>query len=134
MSIEQAFMQATRTKLRFNSTRGLLSVEDLWDLPLTSTKNQPNLDSIAVDLYTRMQTQPTVSFVNSSPTTSPTDELALDIVKYIISVRMEENKLKLASAQAAQKKQQLLSIMERKQNEQLEVLSLAELQAAIEAL
>jgi hypothetical protein len=29
MSIEQAFMQATRTKLRFASTRGLLSVEDL---------------------------------------------------------------------------------------------------------
>jgi hypothetical protein len=47
---------------------------------------------------------------------------------------MEEDKLKLAKAQAAQKKQQLLSIMERKQNEQLEGLSLAELQAAIEAL
>jgi hypothetical protein len=134
MSIEQAFIQATRTKLRFASTRGLLSVEDLWDLPLTSTKNQPDLDSIAVDLYTRMQTQPTISFVNSSPTNSPTDELALDIVKYIINIRMEEDKLKLAKAQAAQKKQQLLSIMERKQNEQLEGLSLAELQAAIEAL
>jgi hypothetical protein len=134
MSIEQAFIQATRTKLRFASTRGLLSVEDLWDLPLTSTKNQPNLDSIAVELYTRMQTQPTISFVNSSPTNSPTDELALNIVKYIINIRMEEDKLKLAKAQAAQKKQQLLSIMERKQNEQLEGLSLAELQAAIEAL
>jgi hypothetical protein len=134
MSIEQAFMQATRTKLRFASTRGLLSVEDLWDLPLTSTKNQPNLDSIAVDLYTRMQGQPTISFVTTKALSSPTDELALDIVKYIISVRMEENKLKLASAQAAQKKQQLLSIMERKQNEQLEGLSLADLQAAIEAL
>jgi hypothetical protein len=94
MLVEQAFMQATRIKLRFASTRGLLSVEDLWDLPLTSTKNEPNLDSIAIDLYTRTKTQHITSFVNNSSTVSPTDELAFDIVKYIISVRMEEDKLK----------------------------------------
>ena len=32
------FEQAARLKLRFETSRGLLSVEDLWDLPLTSAR------------------------------------------------------------------------------------------------
>ena len=33
------FKQATKLKLRFSSVRGDLTVEDLWDLPLTSKSN-----------------------------------------------------------------------------------------------
>jgi hypothetical protein len=34
------FEQATRAKIRFSTPVGMLSVEDLWDLPLTSTQGQ----------------------------------------------------------------------------------------------
>lgn len=33
------FEQASRQKLRFETSAGKLSIEDLWDLPLTSNNN-----------------------------------------------------------------------------------------------
>ena len=42
------FEQAARQKIRFESVLGLLCVEDLWDLPLTSLNSKrANLDDIA---------------------------------------------------------------------------------------
>ena len=43
------FEVAARKKYRFDSQKGLLSVEELWDLPLQSTKSV-SLDSIAIAL------------------------------------------------------------------------------------
>lgn len=50
MSTDEMFQQATRLKLRFSTSQGQLTVEDLWDIPLTSTRNA-SLDSIAIDLH-----------------------------------------------------------------------------------
>ena len=43
------FEKASRMKLRFNTQRGVLSVEDLWDLPLIQ------LDNIAIALNKKLQ-------------------------------------------------------------------------------
>ena len=56
------FEVASRQKLRFDTARGQVSAEDLWDLPLTSTTGKPNLDAIAVDLHNKMS-QSNLSFV-----------------------------------------------------------------------
>ena len=48
--MSEIFMKATQKKLRFDSTQGLLTVEDLWDLPLTGTNKKANLDDIAIGL------------------------------------------------------------------------------------
>jgi hypothetical protein len=40
------FEQATRRAIRFESAKGDLSVEQLWDLPLQS-RNQFDLDTVA---------------------------------------------------------------------------------------
>ena len=36
------FEQATRAKIRYHSPNGLIGVEDLWDLPLTSLNSVAN--------------------------------------------------------------------------------------------
>ena len=88
------FEQASRQGFRFNSARGLLTVEQLWTLPLTSTQGF-DLDTIAKDVYRQIKAGEEESFVN--PTKNIAQEelgVHLEIVKYIISV-------KLAEAQAA---------------------------------
>ena len=57
------FEKATRRKLRFTSAAGLLSTEDLWDLPLTSATGKANLDDIAKALNRRLKDAEEVSFV-----------------------------------------------------------------------
>ena len=49
------FEKASRMKLRFNTQRGVLSVEDLWDLPLIQ------LDNIAIALNKKLQESKTES-------------------------------------------------------------------------
>jgi hypothetical protein len=85
------FEQASRMKLRISTTSGNLSVEDLWDLPLTSRTNKLNLDDIARSLHQELKSQDDVSFVTEK--TSPKQsllQLQFDIVKHIIDVKISE--------------------------------------------
>lgn len=131
------FEQATRTKLRFATPKGLIWVEDLWDLPLTSGTGKPNLDAIAVDLLKEVRaSDETLSFVNPS-TTSATKErtmLALNVVKHIINVRMAESRAASEARAKAETKQKLLEIISRKQDTELESKSLDELKAMVSGL
>ena len=44
------FEKASRLKLRFSTSIGMLSAEDLWDLPLSSRNGTANLDDVARNL------------------------------------------------------------------------------------
>lgn len=85
------FEKASRQALRFASTVGELTTEQLWHLPLTS-KNKACLDGIARNIYSELKGLEEVSFVESKPDPrKSTLSLQLDIVKHIIAVRLEEN-------------------------------------------
>jgi hypothetical protein len=128
------FEKASRLKLRFETPKGAISVEDLWDIPLTGAISKINLDDIARGLHKRTKSDETISFVEPSTAVSPEDRLAFEVVKHVITVRLAEN-VALAQARAnKEKKQALLGILTQKQNEQLSALSIDELQKQIEAL
>lgn len=133
MSTKNIFEKASRQKLRFASQRGDLTVEQLWDLPLTS-QNAASLDSIAVALDTEIRNTAPRSFVSSTTTGNTVLELKLDVVKHIIEVRMEENKRKAEQAEKAQQRKLLDDQIATKENEQLLSGSLEELKAKRAAL
>lgn len=127
------FEKAARLKVRFDSPKGQLSVEDLWDLPLTSARNA-NLDDIARGLYLQLKSDADVSFVNEAQKSDPTIQFKFDLVKHVIDVRLAENAAAAAASANREKKQQLLAILAQKENEALAGQSIDELRAAIAAL
>ncbi len=128
------FEKASRRKLRFPSPKGLLSVEDLWDLPLTSNTGKANLDDIAKTLFAAMK-ETEISFVAPAKTESDSDsKLAFEIVKRVIDVRLAENAAAAVAADNRKRKQLILDIIAQKQNEQLLGSSLEDLQKLADSL
>lgn len=126
------FEQASRQKLRFETTMGLLSAEDLWELPLTS-KRGPNLNDIAIGLHNQTK-HDTVSFVEEDEKPNPLLQLRFDIVKHIIDVKKAERKAAEEVASKREQKQKIMAIMSRKEDAALENASMEELQGLLATL
>lgn len=136
--ITDMFEQATRLKLRFDSGRGLITVEDLWDLPLSSTSpNRPNLDSIAIALHRQTrESAEVVSFVTPAAVDAGRFELGLafEIVKHVIQVKVKERDRAKEEADRKEKKQRLLQLIAQKQDQALAEKSVDELMALAQSL
>ena len=128
------FDKAFRQKLRFESSMGQLSVEDLWDLPLTARSGKANLDDIAKELHHQLKNGDDISFVIQSKKSDETIQLKFDIVKHIIDVRLAEQSAAETLRSNKEKKQQLLAIISQKENEGLMNTSLDELKKMAESL
>jgi hypothetical protein len=120
------FEQATRRKLRFDTRIGQLSAEDLWELPLSSDRNKPNLDEIAIELNRALKGTEE-SFVSSSKKDAVL-QLKFDIVKHIIDTRVQEKDAKTAEVQRNSQIQKIDELIATKETEKLANLSVEELQ------
>ena len=128
------FEQATRRAIRFESVKGDLSVEQLWDLPLQS-RNQFDLDTVAKTVNRQLNDVTEESFV--SVRENPAKEtlsLKLEIVKHIISVKLQEAEEARNRANKASEKEKLLRLLDEKQNEALRALTPEEIQERLKAL
>jgi hypothetical protein len=134
MSDLPLFEQASRLKLRFGSPQGPLTVDDLWDLPLTSRGARANLDDIARFYSRELKEQETESFVTKPARKDKILILGFEIVKRVIEVRLEENKATKAKADKAAKKAKLLELLTKKKDDQLGEMTEEQLLAEIEAL
>ncbi len=129
------FEKATRQRWRFETVRGWVGVEDLWDIPLALHRDNLDLDTIAKKINQAIKEFTEESFVNVTNNPSKVEaELKLELVKYIISVKQAENTARLDAASKAEKKHKLIEILSRKQDAALENLTPEEIQAQIEAL
>jgi hypothetical protein len=127
------FERATRLGLRFDTVRGVLTTEDLWTMPLASS-NGFDLDAIARGLHRRLKDAEEVSFVVKTSNVSVTDELAFEVVKHVIDVKLAEQEASKTRAANREKKRRLQELIAEKQDESLKASSVEELQAMVEAL
>ncbi|MFN8575244.1 MAG: hypothetical protein U0354_00155 [Candidatus Sericytochromatia bacterium] len=127
------FEKASRLKLRYETSKGKLSVEDLWDLPLISNSGL-HLDSIAKDLYLQLKSGVDVSFVIKEKKSDEIIQLKFDIVKHIIDVKLAEKEQAEQIKLNKERKQQILAVIAQKENEQLLGNSLEDLKKMAESL
>ena len=127
------FLTATRSKFRFPSSAGQLSVEDLWDLPLSG--RGANLDDTARALHKGLkEADGDISFVKPAVKTTADLQMKFDIVKYVIEVKMTERDTRAAAEEKAATKQKLMAKLAEKQDKELDNKSAEEIQAMIDAL
>ncbi len=126
------FESAARLKLRIATTRGVVSVEDLWDLPLQG--KGLSLDQIAIALHRQIKDVAEVSFVTETPKANTELELSFDLVKHIIMVKKAEQATALAARAKAATKQRILEVIAKKKDEQLESASEEDLLKMLEDL
>lgn len=127
MTVENIFEYATRNKVRF-SFRGLISVEDLWDLSLT------NLDSIYKELNKQSKQSEEESLLNIKTQKDELLNVQIEIVKHIVSVKLAEKEAReKASAKKAQK-QKIMSVIAAKQDEALQNSSIDDLKKMLDEL
>lgn len=127
MSIENLFVTASREKYRFDSKVGQLTTEDLWQLPLTS-ENKASLNGVAIELSRQLKGSEE-SFVATATAKDKTLTNKLEIVKYVIQVRMAENAAKLEEANRKETLSRIDALIQQKEDEKLSSKSLEELQA-----
>ena len=127
------FENAVRLKLRFETPQGLISVEDLWDLPLTSKTGRANLDDIARFINKKLKSDDDVSFVVAERKTNPVEQLRFDVVKHVIDTKITENTIAANKKAASEKNQKILSIIAEKEEDSLKSMPIEELRKLIGA-
>lgn len=105
------FEKALRKKLRFTTTRGSLDVESLWDLPLKE------LDALYGNLSANQDNQQKSLLEGNK--NDPDTELAIEIVKHIVEVKLEELDASKKAAANRALKQRILGIIADKKDEEL---------------
>lgn len=132
--INEVFIKATRKKFRFPSDKGELTVEQLWELPLTS-RNGFNLNSVAIAVNTELRSLTEESFVevDPNPRRSQLRDM-LEIVKYIIATKQAEVKAANDRVAKAALRENLREALAAKKTEQLSSMSVEELEAQLAAL
>lgn len=127
MTTEKLFEMATRSKLRFPSTKGELSVEDLWDL------SDKDLDMVYKNLKDQEVKSSEESLLDDA-NVDPKLTAAIGIVRYIFTTKRNE---KLAEKERINKKliqKKYIDALSKKQDEAIEKMSEAELRAMIDSL
>ena len=125
--MDNMFELASRSKTRF-PYKGMISVEDLWDLPVEA------LDSIYKTLNAKVKQSNEESLL-SKPTKQDAElTIQIEIVKRIVAVKQEETAARLKAKEQREKKQRLMEILASKQDAELQNKTPEEIQKMLAEL
>lgn len=128
------FLIAVRNKYRFASPRGDLTVEQLFDLPLSSNSGF-DLDTIAKNINTALKAVREESFVNvtSNPVKDHAENM-LETVKAVITIKQAEADKATKMRERGQKRQRIYEVLAQKKDQALLAASEEDLLKELEAL
>ncbi len=120
--MENLFLTASRKKTRFETGKGYASVEDLWDFNLES------LNTIAIAVNKKLKEEKDESFIKTRSKSNTELELKLEILKYIIGVKLEEADEKKVKAEKLAQAATLRDLIATKKLEATASLSIEDLE------
>ena len=118
------FEKASKFALRYmiaNRVNGKITTEDLWNLSLTQ------LDSLAKSLNKELKAEAEESFIQKKTRANTELELKFEIVKHVITVKLDEEARAKDAVSKREKRQRLLELITNKENEMLSSKSVDEL-------
>lgn len=127
MSNKNLFEVATRNQFRF-PYKGIISTEDLWQLGVSE------LDSIFKTLNSQLKQAQEDSLLKTKTKQDKELDTKIEIIKYIVQVKLEEQELRLKAQENKEKKQKILEILASKQDEALQNKTPEELQEMLKEL
>lgn len=113
MAERNIFEYATRNKMRF-SYNGMISVEDLWDMPLDA------LDELYQNRYKAKYAEE--SLLKAKSKDDDAIDIQIDIIKHIVSVKLEEKKKREKEAENRAKRQNIIATIAARDDKALEEL------------
>jgi hypothetical protein len=124
----EQFKKASQLKLRFNTDRGLLSVEQLWDL---SQNQLSNLIRSIKKVLKETDNDDELSFLTGEVKLDEENQLRFDIAKDIyLTKKKAQEEIRDASA-IKEYNEKILGLIEEKQEEGLKGKSIEELEALL---
>ena len=116
------FENALKNGFRYPSNKGLIRTEDLFCLSLN------DLNEIAKKINKLIKDSEEESFIPGPNFNNNNDSKRLDIVKHIINLKINEQNAKMIEKSNAEKRQRILEIINKKDEESLENMSKEELE------
>lgn len=127
MKVKNIFEYVTRNKVRF-PYKGNVSVEDLWDLSVSE------LDKVFKALNSRRKQSQEESLLNTKSQEDEIVETQIEIVKYIVSVKLAEKEARERESENRARKQKIMAIMAARDDKALENASDEDLQKMLSEL
>lgn len=124
---ENLFEVAVRNKFRF-PFKGMVSVEDLWDMSVR------DLDSVFKALNSELKQVKEESLLEVKTTQDQELDMKIEIVKYIVKVKLEEKAAEAKAKENKEKKQKILELLAEKQDANLRNMSTEDLQKMLDEL
>ena len=121
------FKQASRLKLRFSTSLGLLTVEQLWDLSQTQLSNAIK----AAKKVLNKENDDELAFLEDTKTVDIENQLRFDILKDIYLTKKTEAEELRNAADVKAYNQKILALIAEKQEGELKGKSIAELEAML---
>ena len=119
------FKQASKQGLRIVTTRGALSVEQLWSLTLSE------LDTLAVLLESAYKDSKGKSFLEKRTTKDLGIKLQFDIVLEVLQTKVEEEAALTQAREDKEHNQKIIELIAKKKDGELEGKSIKELEAML---